>query len=275
MKNISENMLNHLADNLTSLAKFIKITKADFVIGFTNNSQKISYENIEYLPIIDAENFSITSNNSIKNKDNFLGAFETDIISEALIKSGFFDNAEIEIFLLNYNNFDDGKIIIKKGFISKIIFDNNKFIFEISSFAKNLENLITQNYSPNCRAKFGDAKCKIDKNNFSFTGEVTEVISNISFRDEGRNEEKFYFNYGLLEFLSGQNIGVIKEVSEFSNKTIKLKTPLPFQLNINDEYKIFAGCDKKFSTCVSKFNNALNFRGEPHLPGINKIFANI
>ena len=27
------------------------------------------------------------------------------------------------------------------------------------------------------------------------------------------------------------------------------------------------GCDKRFETCVNRFANAVNFRGEPHLPG--------
>jgi uncharacterized phage protein (TIGR02218 family) len=27
------------------------------------------------------------------------------------------------------------------------------------------------------------------------------------------------------------------------------------------------GCDKRFTTCVARFANAANFRGEPHLPG--------
>ena len=27
------------------------------------------------------------------------------------------------------------------------------------------------------------------------------------------------------------------------------------------------GCDKRFATCVSRFANGVNFRGEPHLPG--------
>jgi uncharacterized phage protein (TIGR02218 family) len=27
------------------------------------------------------------------------------------------------------------------------------------------------------------------------------------------------------------------------------------------------GCDKRFETCTSRFQNAVNFRGEPHLPG--------
>ena len=28
-----------------------------------------------------------------------------------------------------------------------------------------------------------------------------------------------------------------------------------------------AGCDRRFATCVSRFVNAANFRGFPHIPG--------
>jgi uncharacterized phage protein (TIGR02218 family) len=31
--------------------------------------------------------------------------------------------------------------------------------------------------------------------------------------------------------------------------------------------EIREGCDKRFETCVARFDNAVNFRGEPHLPG--------
>ena len=34
-----------------------------------------------------------------------------------------------------------------------------------------------------------------------------------------------------------------------------------------DQFDIIAGCDKLFSTCKSKFSNALNFQGFPHIPG--------
>ncbi|MDE5056044.1 phage BR0599 family protein [Wolbachia endosymbiont of Drosophila bicornuta] len=33
------------------------------------------------------------------------------------------------------------------------------------------------------------------------------------------------------------------------------------------KYSILAGCDKTFPTCRSKFNNTVNFRGEPYIPG--------
>ena len=31
---------------------------------------------------------------------------------------------------------------------------------------------------------------------------------------------------------------------------------------------LWPGCDKRIATCANKFNNALNFQGEPHRIGI-------
>jgi uncharacterized phage protein (TIGR02218 family) len=31
--------------------------------------------------------------------------------------------------------------------------------------------------------------------------------------------------------------------------------------------ELFEGCDKTIGTCAQRFNNAVNFRGEPYLPG--------
>ena len=32
---------------------------------------------------------------------------------------------------------------------------------------------------------------------------------------------------------------------------------------------IVEGCDKRLATCSERFVNAANFRGEPHLPGMD------
>ena len=50
-----------------------------------------------------------------------------------------------------------------------------------------------------------------------------------------------------------------------------LKFKFPFNINVGDKFEITAGCDKEFSTCCSKFNNAINFRGEPNIPRNEKI----
>ena len=33
--------------------------------------------------------------------------------------------------------------------------------------------------------------------------------------------------------------------------------------------ELLEGCDKSLATCAGRFGNALNFRGEPYLPGID------
>jgi uncharacterized phage protein (TIGR02218 family) len=61
------------------------------------------------------------------------------------------------------------------------------------------------------------------------------------------------------------------EVREYRAKRFGLFLPMPHAIAIGDSYSAVAGCDKRFDTCVSRFNNALNFRGEPHVPGTDKL----
>jgi uncharacterized phage protein (TIGR02218 family) len=37
---------------------------------------------------------------------------------------------------------------------------------------------------------------------------------------------------------------------------------------VGDGFTVTAGCDKSVKTCKAKFDNEVNFRGFPHVPGI-------
>ena len=41
----------------------------------------------------------------------------------------------------------------------------------------------------------------------------------------------------------------------------------PRPIRPGDAFTVTAGCDKRFDTCRSRFANAKNFRGFPHMPG--------
>jgi len=47
----------------------------------------------------------------------------------------------------------------------------------------------------------------------------------------------------------------------------------PEPLAAGDAVLVTVGCDKAFSTCRDRFANAANFRGFPHMPGIDRILA--
>ena len=40
-----------------------------------------------------------------------------------------------------------------------------------------------------------------------------------------------------------------------------------YDREIADDFTVTAGCDKQFPTCKAKFDNVVNYRGFPHIPG--------
>jgi uncharacterized phage protein (TIGR02218 family) len=80
-----------------------------------------------------------------------------------------------------------------------------------------------------------------------------------------------YFSSGEVEWLTGANAGRRMEIKEFSNKQFTLVLPMPNNIAAGDTFNAIAGCDKTFNTCFSKFSNAVNFRGEPYVPGMDKM----
>lgn len=74
-------------------------------------------------------------------------------------------------------------------------------------------------------------------------------------------------------WLTGANAGRRMEIKEFSNKQFTLVLPMPNNVTVGDTFNAIAGCDKTISTCIAKFNNAVNFRGEPYVPGMDKMLA--
>lgn len=80
-----------------------------------------------------------------------------------------------------------------------------------------------------------------------------------------------YFDYGLITFTSGLNIGLSMEVKNYAPGVIVLQLPMPYAVAPGDAYTMIAGCDRTLPTCRDRFANVVNFRGEPYLPGIDRV----
>lgn len=167
--------------------------------------------------------------------------------------------------MINTSDLDSDKLIINQGYINNIKVTDNKFVANISSIQNKLNKKITHSFSQRYRAKFCDNKCALHEENYTFNGRITKIISNNIFYDFERNEENFYFNFGEITFLSGSNSGLCFQIHNFKDNKIELISPYINKFEINDQYSIIAGCYKNFLSCITKFNNALNFRGEPYI----------
>jgi len=83
-----------------------------------------------------------------------------------------------------------------------------------------------------------------------------------------------YFAEGLLTFTSGPLAGLTFKIKSFSGGqtgTFFLSIPALLAPEIGNTFSVVAGCQKRLEDCRDKFNNILNFQGEPHLPGIDAL----
>lgn len=72
---------------------------------------------------------------------------------------------------------------------------------------------------------------------------------------------------GTVTFRTGFNAGKTMEISGFdNNQFITLFDGLPFEIQVGDVFDIVQGCNKDRPTC-KLYDNILNFRGEPDVPG--------
>lgn len=279
MKTISDELKNYLAKESTSLAKCYEIeTKNGDVTRFTNLDKDIEIDGLVYYAAqsIDEDASQITSNVEYDNV-TIEGIISSHNISENDLLNGKYDNAKISVFLVNYENVELGKLYVFNGFIDSIECVDGKFTASLKSLSSKLDVNIVKLYSPVCRCGFCDGKCGLNASNYTFSGEITYVENRQKFRtnsSEITEKESGYFNYGLLTFTGGGNLGESFEIKYITDGSINLFRNVTHELSLGDTFQIIAGCDKEFDTCVSKFSNAINFRGEPHVPGTEFILSN-
>jgi uncharacterized phage protein (TIGR02218 family) len=75
------------------------------------------------------------------------------------------------------------------------------------------------------------------------------------------------FVMGRLRYLAGENCGLASIILRASGNSVELRERPRGIVEPGCQIELTEGCDKRFATCVSRFGNAANFRGEPHLPG--------
>ncbi|MDX2113681.1 MAG: DUF2163 domain-containing protein [Alphaproteobacteria bacterium] len=276
MKQISPELAAHLAGEVTTLATCWKLTRRDNVtLGFTDLDRDIVLGGVTYRAASGFTPSAIetTADLAVDNLD-VEGMISASAITEADIQAGRYDFAEIEIFKVNYRDLAQGKLMLRRGWLGEVSLHRQHFVAEIRGLTQLLSQTIGELYSPSCRASFGDSRCKINSALHTVSGSITTVISSQQFQDSARTEPSGTFSAGVIRFTSGANNGISMEIKEYLKSgagKITLVLPLPYQLLAGDTYSMVKGCDKTTKTCHERYNNIINFRGEPHVPGIDRM----
>ena len=142
---------------------------------------------------------------------------------------------------------------------------------EVHSLSFSFKKEVNQCYLSSCRAQFTDERCKLKRDQFLKKSKVEELYDNNSFFDSQRLEPDDYFTFGEIKFLSGKLKNQKFIVKDYRDKIISLQAFETLEIEEGALYEILAGCNKDFQTCIKKFNNAINFRGEPFIPNKHQL----
>ena len=80
-----------------------------------------------------------------------------------------------------------------------------------------------------------------------------------------------WFAFGAVRWTEGRRLGLRDGVTlhrrDGAGDVLTLTTRVGDWVKAGDVATVTAGCDRRLTTCRGKFDNVVNFRGFPHIPG--------
>ncbi len=275
MKSLSPAFQAHLDSGTTTLCQCWKLTRRDgIVMGFTDHDRDLSFNDtlFEAAAGFTASALASSAGLAVDNLD-VLGALSSDHLEEGDLAAGLYDDADIEIWRVNWQN-PDQRVLMRKGNLGEISRGPTGFTAEVRGLSHRLNQPTGRLYQYACDADLGDARCGVTLSDSAFTGSgsVVSVSDNREMTVAGLDAyADSWFSRGLLTFTSGANESEVLEVKRHANSgglVILESWHAPARaIEVGATLSVSAGCDKQFGTCRTKFGNADQFRGFPHIPG--------
>lgn len=288
MRATSQHMKDMLAAQVSTLATCWRLERTDGqVYRWTDHDESLTVDSEVYEGSWSGgfDKSAIESRIGLGPTDLEVVGFLGSGISRRDIEAGLFDAAQVRVFLVDWTNPDAGVVDLRTGVLGEaVVADQHTYKVEIRGLQAPFTQTVGEVYSPECRANFGDKRCGLDTQDYTIEAEVDALLTLRSFTfiqtslppAEPPPMPVDAWQFGVVRFTTGDNAGVTLEVKSIDTGTgtVELKFPMPHPAQAGDEFELLAGCDQRLKTCQA-YENVINFRGEPHVPGSAKIFQNL
>lgn len=274
MRTIPSGLQAKLDTGVTTLCRCWLVTRRDGVTqGFTDHDEDVVLGDVACRAGAGLIASEATQKLGLAvDSSEISGALADDTLNEDDLAAGRYDAAAVELWLTDWSD-PSLRVLLAKGTLGEVKREGTAFTAEVRSLSDRLAEESGRLYTATCAADLGDARCKIDLANPTYTGDgaVVAVTATSSFTASGLDGfGDGWFTAGKLTFTGGANAGLSVEVkSHVKDGTVSLMVwqVMPQPIAPGDTFTVTAGCDKRFATCHDRFNNVVNFRGFPHIPG--------
>jgi uncharacterized phage protein (TIGR02218 family) len=195
------------------------------------------------------------------------GALVSGAIREGDLLAGRWDGAKVACFAVDWTDVAR-RVALGGGTIGAVETRDGGFTAELVGPAAGLERPVSEETAPSCRARLGDARCRV-----AMAARVT-IARVVAGEDDAVTidvDEPVANGWGggRLRWFGGANTGLEDAIAMSAGAVLSLRAPPRFTPRPGDLVEVTQGCDKTIATCAGRFDNAVNFRGEPYLPGID------
>lgn len=270
----------HLASDVSTLATCWRIERRDGEgFFFTDHDTDLVIDGDTYLAATGVLPSALSQSQNL-SVDNLqaLAFLDSVVIKEEEILGGLFDYASLDYFAVNWEDLSQGKMYLLQDWsLGAVTVKDSSFEAECRGKSQHYQQNILEIYSPDCRADLGDARCGVDLEDSSQTfwrdGSVVTVTSHSVFTVDDLALFADPFRFGKFTWDTGLNVGLSMEVKSFDFTTngFALFEPMPYDIQVGDTWHATFGCDKSAAMCRIRFDNIVNFRGEPFIPGFDRM----
>ena len=259
--------LDWLDRDVTSSTYLWRLERADGVaLGFTSHDRDLLIEGFRYRAVPGMVPSTIALGDSLEvDNVEIAGVLTSAAIAEADLDAGRWDGARLHISLVDWEQPEAEPLPLICGEFGEISRSGESFAVEMLGATSFLDEPVAPLTSPTCRAEFGDCQCKLGLHRFQ-TEATVALASGDDIAIAGLGDAADYI-FGSLRFLDGPNCGRSHAIVGGQGNIVRLADPPAQPVAEGTRVMLTQGCNKNFATCRDRFANAVNFRGEPYLPG--------
>lgn len=258
-----------LAADLTFLAICWRVRRSDGVaLGFTTHDRPLVIAGLRYESAPGMVPSAIVCSDDLDiDTMDIGGALTTDAMSGDDLAAGRFDDAAIDVFMVDWRDPDGGTQSLAQGRIGAVeagLDADSGFVASVRGPTSVFAATAVESYSPECRADLGDHRCRVAMRGRS-TRAIVDRVDGLMVTLIQANFTMTDFTDGRLRVLDGPLAGLVRSIVSVIGDGLLLDQPIDLTSGVR--LRLWQGCDKRLATCAARFANAANFHGEPHVPG--------
>jgi uncharacterized phage protein (TIGR02218 family) len=275
MRDLPSDFRARLNAGATTLCACWRVIRRDGVVnGFTDHDRDIVFDGVTYSAMsgLEGTGFDVELGFAVGGAE-VSGALSAASIEEVDLLNGAWDGARVEMWQVDWRE-PAHRILMHVGVIGEVRRSGVAFVAELRSLAHALDQERGRLFSAGCDADLGDHRCGFALAAPPFAVELAvasatrgEILTDLPDVADG------YYTNGRVVFLTGSGAGAQAHIKDHHSGVLRLWTPMAQAPQPGDLFRLTAGCDKTFAACRAKFSNGVNFRGFPHLPGNDEVFA--